>query len=164
MTKKAYFLIPASDVAVSLKIHRISLTILISWLVFAGAALCQEVSDSLRPTDAAVTDSTNSRPLFIIPCGDQIGSFTPSARVAVADTVAGWAKIFVEGWVPVEQAIPFMARPQLIPGLSSVLDTTALKAKQKAERPQCVALTRKGARCTRRAEKGSDRCWQHQLR
>jgi hypothetical protein len=106
--------------------------------------------------------------LRLIPCGEVVGTVVyPSARVTVADTVAGWAKIYVEGWIPVESALPFFNRARLdIPAVGATLNgSPAVVVPREAEvRKQCEALTTKGKRCSRKAEKKSIYCWQHQLR
>ncbi len=35
------------------------------------------------------------------------------------------------------------------------------KAKSDSEYRQCIAITKKGTRCSRKAQPGSDYCWQH---
>lgn len=118
----------------------------------------QTMPDSAR----AAVDS-----LRIIPCGEAIGTFYPSARVTVADTVAGWAKLYVEGWVPVESALPFLNRPRLdsaAVGFMMLGGSVSSSQKQPEIRQQCEAVTSKGKRCSRKAEKKSKFCWQHQLR
>ena len=55
-------------------------------LLWASAALFAQPADSLPARPPADT-------LFVIPAGPVAGSFTPAARIAVLDTIAGWAHI-----------------------------------------------------------------------
>ena len=131
--------------------------VLIIVLGLASGVSAQPGPDSL----VCVGDS-----LRIIPCGPVVGSFTPAARVTVADTVAGWAKLYVEGWVPVERALPFLNQVRLDSLSTRATLNLAPGAgdKPSVARAQCAATTTKGTRCTRKAEKGSKYCWQHQNR
>jgi hypothetical protein len=91
--------------------------------------------------------------LWAIPCGPVAGTMAPGARVQVLDTIAGWAKVSVEGWIPVGTALQYIQRDTLVS-----LDTT----REVEEIRQCEAITLKGTQCSRRAMKGSRYCWQHQ--
>jgi hypothetical protein len=95
--------------------------------------------------------------IYLIPAGPVAGTFTPAARVTVSDTVAGWARILVEGWVPAGAVLDRMK-----PASSS--DDPVLKPDKSAtDKPrQCAATTTKGTRCKRNASPGSIYCWQHQ--
>jgi hypothetical protein len=130
------------------------------WLVMVPALLAQESADSLQTQISQ--DSLNKAPVitYVIPAGPEAGSFTEASRLQVVDTVAGWAKILVEGWVPVEKILPRMTsetQVELVPAEPAKVK----KAKIKEERPQCIATTTKGERCTRKAISGSKKCWQH---
>ena len=94
----------------------------------------------------------------MIPAGPEAGSFTESSRLQVVDTVAGWAKVLVEGWVPVEYVLPRMTSetPVLVEQPQQ-----AKKTKAKKERTQCIVTTLKGERCKRKAVPGTNKCWQH---
>ena len=105
-------------------------------------------ADSLRTSDT----------VYVIPAGPVAGSFTPAARVTVMDTVAGWAKIQIEGWVPVGAV---MNRLNASPNPFQNTSAIEKPARKKAEVRQCEAITRKGTRCTRNAVKGYRFCWQH---
>ena len=68
----------------------VALSIII--LLVCGLALAQSPPDTIKlPADT----------IFVIPAGPVAGTFTPAARLSITDTVAGWAKIQVEGWVPI---------------------------------------------------------------
>lgn len=118
------------------------LLVLLLILILAGSVLAQD--------GGALPDT-----LWAIPCGPMVGTMMPGARVDVLDTVAGWAKVTVEGWVPVLTALRYLP-----------VDTGAASESAGAsvdeEFRQCEAITLKGTRCTRRAMKGSRYCWQHQ--
>ncbi|MBI5058637.1 hypothetical protein HZB60_02510 [candidate division KSB1 bacterium] len=116
---------------------------------------------SAQPVPDSLTCPGDS--LRIIPCGPVVGSFGPSARVTVADTVAGWAKVYVEGWVPVDRAIPFLNQVRLdsVSARAALDLLPASVSKPSDVRRQCEATTTKGTRCSRKAEKGSRYCWQH---
>jgi hypothetical protein len=105
-------------------------------------------ADSLRTADT----------VYVIPAGPVAGSFTPAARITVADTVAGWAKIQIEGWVPVGKVADRLNAP---PSPFQNVNAIEKPEKKKPEVHQCEAITRKGTRCTRNAIKGSRYCWQH---
>jgi hypothetical protein len=96
--------------------------------------------------------------LFLIPCGPLAGTFSSNARITVNDTIAGWAKIQVEGWIPVTVALPFMKAP--LDTVNTVLPNITQPAEKEAS--QCEAITKKGVRCSRKAKEGSKYCWQHQ--
>lgn len=104
-------------------------------------------ADSLRTADT----------VYVIPAGPVAGTFTHDARISVADTVAGWARIHIEGWVPVGAVMDRLTAP--IPAQIGSVATP--DTKQKPPPRQCEAITRKGPRCTRNAVKGSRFCWQH---
>ncbi|MBU0507213.1 hypothetical protein KKH27_00055 [bacterium] len=95
--------------------------------------------------------------MYVIPAGPVAGAFTPHCRLSVLDTVAGWAKIQVEGWVPVGAVADRLANghshqnPLLAPA----------PATPSPLRTQCAAITKKGTRCKRLAQPGSQYCWQH---
>ena len=104
-------------------------------------------ADTLRPAADTV---------FVIPGGPVAGTLTADARATVLDTIAGWAKIQIEGWVPVRAVAGRLNR-----------DAASAPAKGKswktADEPhQCEAYTKKGTRCKRKAMPGSRYCWQHQ--
>lgn len=124
-------------------------------LILAGSLSAQtevsEVADTLQETgDVADT-------LWAIPCGPMVGTMMSGARVQISDTIAGWAKVTVEAWVPVSVALQY-APVDTIPVRGS---TIALPVADE-EFHQCEAITLKGTRCSRRAKKGSRYCWQHQ--
>ncbi|MFH1011154.1 MAG: hypothetical protein V1784_07970 [bacterium] len=112
------------------------------WLcfLFPGSLAAQE---PVTPADT----------LWAIPCGPTVGMMVPGARVQVLDTVAGWAKVSVEGWVPIATALQYMQQDTVL-----ALDRTP----DAEEIRQCEAITQKGTQCSRRAMKGSRYCWQHQ--
>ncbi len=133
------------------------------WLIFGlvcGFALtlsAEEVPDTLKaqaPVDTLIKEPAI---LYVIPAGPIAGSFTEQSRVQVVDTVAGWARILVEGWVPVDKVVARMSGETLQPLLGEI----EKPAKVKPERPQCIAKTAKGKQCTRKAIPGSKKCWQH---
>jgi hypothetical protein len=117
-------------------------------LLWASAALFAQPADSLPARPPADT-------LFVIPAGPVAGSFTPAARIAVLDTIAGWAHITVEGWVPAAAVADRMkaAAPAIAPAPAT--------GEGKSASRQCAAITKKGTRCKRKAEAGSIYCWQH---
>jgi hypothetical protein len=117
-------------------------------LCLCGLAAAQTAGpDSLRaPADT----------IYVIPAGPVAGTFTSAARVTVEDTIAGWAKIRMEGWVPFSSVANRFA-------VSSADSSAVIKSSGKtAARHQCEAITKKGTRCKRMAEPGSRFCWQHQ--
>jgi hypothetical protein len=120
-----------------------------------GSVLAQPsgtLPDSLiTPQESSVQSDT----LWAIPCGPMVGTMFSGARVQILDTVASWAKITVEGWVPVRTALNYAPSDTIAPRESVVQE-------ESAEFHQCEAITLKGTRCTRRAKKGSRYCWQHQ--
>jgi hypothetical protein len=128
--------------------------------------LAAAASVSAQPPPDSLTCGGDS--LRIIPCGPVVGSFTPSARVTVADTVAGWAKVYVEGWIPVARALPLLEQVRLDSSATRAALGMGVAPGSRSKRPdvrqQCEAITSKGSRCTRMAEKGSKYCWQHQNR
>ena len=114
-----------------------------------GLGLAQSPPDSLP---------VRSDTVFVIPAGPVAGSFTDAARMTVVDTVAGWAKIQLEGWVPVGKVLGRINEP---------LPATRYDGKPNRNQPtassgECQALTKKGTRCKRKAMPGSLYCWQHQ--
>jgi hypothetical protein len=116
--------------------------------------------DSLTVSPVHVADT-----MFVIPAGPIAGTFTPASRLAVVDTIAGWAHIQVEGWVPVGPVMDRLAAQ----GLAAQPKTSVLGkifgTKKSPEPPrQCEAMTQRGTRCTRNAVPGSPYCWQHQKR
>ena len=119
-----------------------TLRLFILILILVGSAFAQE---EVAPAET----------LWAIPCGPMVGTMESSARVQVLDTVAGWAKISVEGWVPVATALRYL--PQ---DTATAFESISSPAEE--EFHQCEAITLKGTRCTRRAMKGSRYCWQHQ--
>lgn len=94
---------------------------------------------------------------YVIPAGPVAGSFTPESRIQVVDTVAGWAKILVEGWVPVEHVLSRMVEE----APKYQFTEKEKPRKTKADRPQCIEMTAKGKQCSRKAIAGGKRCWQH---
>lgn len=133
------------------------------WLMVCGLGLFAQNSFAQNPADtlAKPVDSTNVTKdpaiIYVIPAGPVAGSFTDQSRVQVVDTVAGWARILVEGWVPVEKVVGRMQENVPLQQLSA----TEKPKKVKEPRPQCVAVTAKGKQCTRKAIPGSKKCWQH---
>ncbi|MBU0691235.1 hypothetical protein KKC97_10465 [bacterium] len=122
-------------------------------LISAGSALlAEEIPDSLKVKEVQRIDT-----MFVIPAGPVAGAFSSDCRMQVVDTVAGWAKIQVEGWVPVGLVLD---RINIVNNYNS-FNNTAPTA-DKVVRQQCTAITKKGTRCSRMAQIGSDRCWQHQ--
>lgn len=119
-----------------------ALRLLVLLLIMAGSVLGQE-GDALLDT------------LWAIPCGPMVGTMMPGARVHVSDTVAGWAKVTVEGWVPVLTALRYLSP-------DTTAATGSIGATAGEEFRQCEAITLKGTQCSRRASKGSRYCWQHQ--
>ncbi|HEY3293846.1 MAG TPA: hypothetical protein VGL38_00250 [bacterium] len=117
-------------------------------LLAAHLSLAQTLPDSLQP---------EADTMFVIPAGPVAGTFTDPARLVVVDTVAGWAKIQVEGWVPVSSVLHRMTAPLSGPGQAQ--PPSVSKA---APSTQCEGRTTKGARCKRKAATGSRFCWQHQ--
>jgi hypothetical protein len=133
--------------------------LLILCLLGTGAVgtWAEETSDSLKVPDSLVVIKIGFDTIYVIPAGPLAGSFTDASRLQVVDTVAGWAKILVEGWVPVDKVVARMTS-----GTGQITLTEIEKPKkQKPERPQCIAMTGKGKQCTRKAMAGSKRCWQH---
>jgi hypothetical protein len=116
-------------------------------IFWAMTGLLAQPGDSLPSQPRADT-------LFVIPAGPVAGAITPSARVTVLDTIAGWARITVEGWIPVAAVADRLSAAA--PGISSTVP-----GKTKAGARQCEAITKKGTRCKRNAEPNSRYCWQH---
>lgn len=133
------------------------------WLIIgfvcgiAAFASAQEIPDSLKSPLASDSVSKAPATIYVIPAGPVAGSFTDQSRIQVVDTVAGWAKILIEGWVPVEKVVSRMSEDAPKIQLTEV----EKPKKVKAERPQCIAMTTKGKQCTRRSIPGSKKCWQH---
>lgn len=121
-------------------------------LLFGLALLGAPVALWAQPTDSVVARPAADT-LFVIPAGPVAGSFTPAARVTVLDTIAGWAHITLEGWVPVAAVADRMKAqaPAVAPP----------SGESKSASRQCAATTKKGTRCKRNAEPGSIYCWQH---
>lgn len=117
----------------------------------------QVVPDSLKAQITLDTLTKEPAIIYVIPAGPVAGSFTEQSRVQVVDTVAGWARILVEGWVPVDKVVARMGgeAPQL------QLSGIEKPAKVKPERPQCIAKTARGKQCSRKSIPGSKKCWQH---
>jgi hypothetical protein len=115
-------------------------------LIFSPLS-AQLPADTLRPSADTV---------FVIPGGPVAGTLTANARATVLDTIAGWAKIQIEGWVPVQAVAGRLehAAPK-VTGNGKTL-------KSGDGEQQCEALTKKGTRCKRKAMPGSRYCWQHQ--
>lgn len=126
---------------------------LLIWSGLAGAD-AQESSDSLRVQILIDTLTSFPKKIYVIPSGPEAGSFTPESRLTVVDTVAGWAKIMVEGWVPVGDVLSRMTAP--------VTAQAGFQTDKSQIRQRCAAITSKGKRCKRKSEPGSARCWQHQ--
>jgi hypothetical protein len=118
-------------------------------LLTCGSVFAQTNSDSLRVSADTV---------FVFPAGPVAGSFTNAARVAVVDTIAGWAKIQFEGWVPVRTVLNRLNEPTS--GPLSPMGGNIGKAHTSFQ--LCEGVTTKGARCKRKASPGSKFCWQHQ--
>lgn len=110
--------------------------------------VCADEPDSLE----SITKEPDS--VFVIPAGPLAGTVTDQARVTVVDTIAGWAKIYIEGWVPVSVALPYLSEE------TGFAPSPQLPL-QETDR-QCEAITKKGTRCKRKAMPGSRYCWQHQ--
>jgi hypothetical protein len=107
-------------------------------------------------TAAADTLPVHADTIYVIPAGPVAGMFTSAARLTIEDTVAGWAKIRMEGWVPLGSIAHRFASDTIAP-------SSVTKSPGKIEgRHQCEAITKKGTRCKRMAESGSRYCWQHQ--
>ena len=124
-------------------------------LIFGLALLLTAAGVPAQPADSVGTIRTADT-LFVIPAGPVAGSFTPAARVSVLDTIAGWAHVTVEGWVPAAAVISRMQAPN--PAISPL----PASGEKKTSSGQCAAITKKGTRCKRKAEPGSIYCWQHQ--
>ncbi|MCC6476954.1 hypothetical protein IT157_07845 [bacterium] len=92
--------------------------------------------------------------LYVIPAGPVAGGFTSESRIQVLDSIAGWAKIQMEGWAPASAiqwtSVTAQAGPAVVTEAGAVKQAT-----------QCTAITKKGTRCKRTAKPGSTRCWQH---
>ncbi|MBK6911582.1 MAG: hypothetical protein IPK53_02640 [bacterium] len=129
---------------------------LIGLLLWVGspAVRAQEPPDSMRVPPTADTLISVDKTIYVIPAGPVAGTFSPASRLSVVDTVAGWAKIVLEGWVPVGDVLGRMG--------AAPLDQAGFETTKPAVRQRCVAVTSKGKRCKRKSEPGSDRCWQHQ--
>jgi hypothetical protein len=124
------------------------------WVFTIVLGLAPSVFSQILPTDS----STKAQTIFVFPAGPVAGEFTSAARLTVVDTIAGWAKIQLEGWVPV---VSVLDRPHTAPpGTSS--SWTNPSSSSSSPRQQCAAITKKGKRCTRKAAPGSRYCWQHQ--
>jgi len=121
---------------------------LLCLLCLRGLATAQTaVPDSLRP----VADT-----IYVIPAGPVAGTFTSAARLTIEDTIAGWAKIRIVGWVPLGSVANRFTADSSAP-------SSVTKSSGRTEgRHQCEAMTKKGTRCKRMAAPGSRYCWQHQ--
>jgi len=141
---------------------RIRPILLVCWVLalFAVAARAQEAADSLAAPDSVIHVTVGFDTIYVIPAGPLAGSFTPQSRIQVVDTVAGWARILVEGWVPVDKVVGRMTSEVPFQVQAQTAEVEKPK-KVKKERPQCTATTTKGKRCTRKAISGSNKCWQH---
>jgi len=131
------------------------IAVLVAVLALCGWAFAQgSPVDSIPP--APPIPAVHADTMFVIPSGPVAGTFTAASRLTVADTVAGWARVLVEGWVPVGAV------------MSRLTDSTSTKIIGEASgvsppaRQQCIAITKKGTRCKRMAQPGSKYCWQHQ--
>ena len=118
-------------------------------LLLAAASVPAQTADSIKTI--RTTDT-----LFVIPAGPAAGSFTPAARISVLDTIAGWAHITVEGWVPVT------AVEDRMQAIDPAVSPISVVGEKKTSSRQCAAITKKGTRCKRNAAPGSIYCWQHQ--
>lgn len=128
-------------------------------LVILVAVFCYQwlpAQDTLS-TDSSEVGEIKADTMFVIPAGPIAGSFTIAARVAVVDTIAGWAKIQVEGWVPVHAVMDRLKAPEPSPFAVSPYTTPSAAV----PRQQCEAITKKGTRCSRLAMPGAKYCWQH---
>lgn len=132
--------------------------VLVCLLAFGGyAAFAADVPDTLsKPSDSVVVNNDPAT-IYVIPAGPVAGCFTDQSRVQIVDTVAGWAKILVEGWVPVDKVVSRMGENAVVFQQAEVEKPKKIKA----ERPQCIAKTSKGKQCSRRSIPGSKKCWQH---
>lgn len=124
-------------------------------LAWVSTGLGQQASESVPPADSLRLPPPTAT-MYVIPAGPVAGTFTPAARLTVEDTVAGWARIRVEGWVPVQDILPRMESAAALPLLQ------VAPQKSVSLRPQCAATTTKGTRCKRRAALNSRFCWQHE--
>ncbi len=131
---------------------------IILWLVLVvtGGSLAQQLPDSLTKQDSTSFIKSSFETIYVIPAGPVAGGFTDDSRIQVIDTVAGWARILVEGWVPVSKVVERMSAT--IPDVSQ---KSKPEKPSKAERPQCAAQTSKGRQCSRKSIVGSKYCWQH---
>lgn len=126
-------------------------------LLFMGLALvsrAQQPPDSLRAVVEVDTLISFPKTIYVIPSGPVAGCFTDASRLSVVDTVAGWARIMVEGWVPLQEVVSRLNKQPL--------NQAGFETAKPAIRQRCAAVTTKGKRCKRKSEPGSDRCWQHQ--
>jgi len=126
------------------------LSALILSFLLAVSLLAQVPEDSLPPAPS-VGDT-----MYVIPAGPVAGTFTAESRLTVEDTVAGWARIRVEGWVPVGYVMG-----RLDAGNQIITGAFGDSREDSVVRQRCTAITQKGTRCKRMAEPGTDRCWQH---
>ncbi|MFZ5434119.1 MAG: hypothetical protein ACOZB3_10140 [Calditrichota bacterium] len=132
--------------------NRRLLVILVA-VIFGQWALAQDTLSA----DSSRSGPVKADTMFVIPAGPVAGSFTITARVAVVDTIAGWAKIQVEGWVPVQAVMDRLKAPEPSPfAVSPYAMPSAAVPRQ-----QCEAITKKGTRCSRLAIPGAKYCWQH---
>jgi len=123
----------------------------------APVATAQELPDTLAKAADSSSVTKESAILYVIPAGPVAGSFTEASRIQIVDTVAGWAKVLLEGWVPVEKVLPRMTDEAA--SFQFVQPEKVKKAK--SERPRCIAMTSKGKQCSRQSMVGNKKCWQH---
>jgi hypothetical protein len=124
-------------------------------LISLGSGLHAEgLVDTLKAAEVGRIDT-----MFVIPAGPVAGSFTSDCRMQVVDTVAGWAKIQVEGWVPVGRVMNRFESAN-----NYYISSSIAPSAEKAARQRCIAITTKGSQCKRAAKLGSQYCWQHQAK
>jgi len=129
--------------------------------ILTALALCLTATgvfgEDLTPDTSRAATVPSVDTMYVIPAGPLAGTLTNQARVTVNDTIAGWAKIQVEGWVPVRVALPYLRKAEA--DTASVVPQVQDK---KSPARQCAAITKNGTRCTRKAKPGSIYCWQHE--
>ena len=86
--------------------------------IFGILAVAGRPGRSRRPPDSL--PSPRAETLYVIPAGPVAGSFTPAARLTIDDTIAGWARIRVEGWVPVGAVLDRLQLESATPGPAKV--------------------------------------------
>ena len=144
--------------------HTLVLLLFFAATVLAQDSLRTDSTDAVSPNLQFGAGGLRTDTIFVIPAGPIAGSFTSAARLVVADTVAGWAHIQVEGWVPVGAVLDRLSTQDLAPAKTSTLGKIFGTSKSSVPPRQCEAITRKGTRCSRNAQKGTPYCWQHQKR